>query len=101
MDRDLAVVHSRLMPVILRQWLIKEGFTLIEVPLQEYNTLGCNVLALAPRVVVIPEGNPVTVAALKKAGATVYSYEGEEITVKGTGGPTCLTSPVTRRGERS
>ena len=84
-DKDLAVVHSRLMPVALRQWLLAQGFTLVEVPDDEYDALGCNVLALAPRVCMIPAGNPVTTARLKEAGATVYTYKGDEITVKGTG----------------
>jgi len=95
-DRDLAVVHSRLMPVFFRQLLIERGIQLIEVPKDEYDALGCNVLALAPRVCVIPEGNKVTKQQLLDAGATVFEYKGDEITVKGTGGPTCLTCPVVR-----
>lgn len=95
-DHDLAVVHSRLMPVFFRQLLIERGIQLIEVPKEEYDALGCNVLALAPRVCVIPEGNPATKQQLIDAGATVYEYKGNEITVKGTGGPTCLTCPVIR-----
>ncbi|MEK4173987.1 arginine deiminase family protein [Lysinibacillus sp. FSL L8-0312] len=95
-DRDLAVVHSRLMPVFFRQLLIERGIQLIEVPKDEYDALGCNVLALAPRVYVIPEGNKVTKQQLLDAGATVFEYKGDEITVKGTGGPTCLTCPVVR-----
>lgn len=95
-DRDLAVVHSRLMPVFFRQLLIERGIQLIEVPKDEYDALGCNVLALAPRVCVIPEGNKVTKQQLLDASATVFEYKGDEITVKGTGGPTCLTCPVVR-----
>ncbi|WP_155590192.1 dimethylarginine dimethylaminohydrolase family protein [Lysinibacillus cavernae] len=95
-DRDLAVVHSRLMPVFFRQLLIERGIQLIEVPKEEYDALGCNVLALAPRVCVIPEGNEETKRQLLDAGATVFEYKGDEITVKGTGGPTCLTCPVVR-----
>lgn len=53
-------------------------------------------LALAPRVCVIPQGNKETKQQLLDAGATVYEYKGDEITVKGTGGPTCLTCPVVR-----
>ncbi|WP_313471749.1 arginine deiminase family protein, partial [Lysinibacillus sp.] len=75
---------------------IERGIQLIEVPKEEYDALGCNVLALAPRVCVIPEGNPATKQQLIDAGATVYEYKGNEITVKGTGGPTCLTCPVIR-----
>jgi arginine deiminase len=95
-DENLAVVYSRLMPVFLRQLLIKRGFQLIEVPDDEYHRLGCNVLALAPRVCVMVSGNPSTKEQLLKAGATVYEYEGNEISYLGTGGPTCLTCPVVR-----
>lgn len=95
-DKDLAVVHSRLMPVFFRQLLIERGIQLIEVPKDEYDELGCNVLALAPRVCIIPQENPITKQQLLDAGATVYEYKGNEITVKGTGGPTCLTCPVVR-----
>ncbi|MFY0517094.1 dimethylarginine dimethylaminohydrolase family protein [Lysinibacillus sp. UGB7] len=95
-DKDLAVVHSRLMPVFFRQLIFNKGIQLIEVPKEEYDNLGCNVLALAPRVCVIPNGNPYTKQQLLDAGATVYEYKAEEISVKGTGGPTCLTCPVIR-----
>ena len=95
-DKDLAVVHSRLMPVFFRQLLIERGIQLVEVPKDEYDALGCNVLAIAPRVCMLPNGNPMTKQQLLDAGATVYEYKGNEITVKGTGGPTCLTCPVVR-----
>ncbi|MCG3087055.1 dimethylarginine dimethylaminohydrolase family protein [Sporosarcina cyprini] len=95
-DKDLAVVHSRLMPVFFRQLLLERGIQLIEVPKEEYDVLGCNVLALAPRICVIPRGNDFTKRQLEEAGATVYEYKGDEISVKGTGGPTCLTCPVVR-----
>ena len=48
------------MPVFFRQLLIERGIQLIEVPEDEYHTLGCNVLALAPRVCVIANGNAST-----------------------------------------
>ncbi|MBY0121427.1 dimethylarginine dimethylaminohydrolase family protein [Bacillus sp. S/N-304-OC-R1] len=95
-DSDLAVVYSRLMPVFMRQLLVEKGIQFVEVPEEEYLTLGCNVLALAPRVCVIPAGNPSTKEQLLAAGATVYEYQGREISYLGTGGPTCLTCPVVR-----
>ncbi|MEH7113378.1 arginine deiminase family protein [Neobacillus niacini] len=95
-DENLAVVYSRLMPVFLRQLLIERGFQLIEVPEEEYHQLGCNVLALAPRVCMMVSGNPSTKEQLINAGATVYEYDGNEISYLGTGGPTCLTCPVVR-----
>lgn len=95
-DHDLAVVYSPLMPVFFRQRLLARGIELIEVPAQEYETLGCNVLALAPRVCLIVDGNDATKQKLEDVGATVYAYKGQEISYKGTGGPTCLTCPVVR-----
>lgn len=95
-DKDLAVVYSPLMAVSFRENLIEKGFTLIEVSAEENISLGGNVLALAPRVCMIVEGNERIKAALEENGATVYSYKGQEISYKGTGGPTCLTSPVIR-----
>ena len=95
-DRDLAVVHSRYLPVFFRQRLLDMGFSLVEVPDEEYDTLACNVLALGPRHCVMLEGNPITQAGLEKKGARVHTYPGREISIKGTGGPTCLTCPVAR-----
>ncbi|WP_226618180.1 dimethylarginine dimethylaminohydrolase family protein [Cytobacillus firmus] len=95
-DENLAVVYSRLMPVFLRQMLLKRGFQLVEVPDDEYQRLGCNVLAVAPRICVMVSGNHQTKQRLLDAGATVYEYEGNEISYLGTGGPTCLTCPVER-----
>ncbi len=96
-DRDLAVVYSPLMPVRLRQLLLQRGYSLIEVSEKEYDNLGCNVLALAPRVCVIPGGNPRVAEDLRSAGAEVFEYPGEHISYFGTGGPTCLTRPIFRR----
>lgn len=95
-DADLAVVYPKLIPVFLRQLLMKRGIQLIEVPDEEYDRLGCNVLALEPRVCVMVSGNPYTRRKLLEAGAIVYEYEGNEISYLGTGGPTCLTCPVVR-----
>lgn len=95
-DRDLAVVYSPLMPVSFRNTLLERHFHLIEVPDAEFESMACNVLALAPRICLMVEGNPRTAAALRSAGCTVYEYEGTEISLKGGGGPTCLTRPLKR-----
>ena len=96
-DRDLAVVYSRLLPVPFREWLLEHGMRLIEVPDQEFETMGTNVLALAPGRCLMLRGNPLTRAALERSGVEVLEYEGDEISVKGAGGPTCLTRPMVRR----
>jgi N-dimethylarginine dimethylaminohydrolase len=95
-DADLAVVYSRLLPVPFRQWLLDRGLTLVEVPDEEFESMGTNVLALGPRACLMIRGNRSTRAALERAGATVFEYEGTEISVKGAGGPTCLTRPIAR-----
>ena len=95
-DRDLAVVYSRLLPVPFREQLLARGITLVDTPDEEFDSMGTNVLALAPRRCVMLSGNPRTRAALERAGATVVEYSGVEISVKGAGGPTCLTRPLVR-----
>jgi N-dimethylarginine dimethylaminohydrolase len=95
-DRDLVVVYSRLLPVPFRERLLERGVTLVEVPDDEFDTMGTNVLALGPRRCLMLSGNPKTRAALERAGADVLEYSGGEISVKGAGGPTCLSRPLLR-----
>jgi N-dimethylarginine dimethylaminohydrolase len=95
-DDRLALVYAPLLPVPFRERLLVMGFTLVEVPDAEFESMGANVLALAPRRALALAGNPETRRRLEAAGAEVIVYEGTEISVKGGGGPTCLTRPVTR-----
>jgi N-dimethylarginine dimethylaminohydrolase len=96
-DHDLAVVYSRLLPVPFREWLLERRVRLVEVPDEEFNTMGTNVLALSPRRCLMLAGNPRTRRALEQADCEVLEYEGTEISVKGAGGPTCLTRPILRQ----
>jgi N-dimethylarginine dimethylaminohydrolase len=95
-DDDLAVVYPRLLPVPLWDVLGSMGIELVEVPDDEFRTVGPNVLALAPRRCLMLEGNPVTRKRLEEAGCRVSTYRGREISMKAEGGPTCLTRPVLR-----
>ena len=95
-DKNLAVVYSPLMTVSFREELLRRSIKLVEVPDNEFKTMGCNVLAIAPGVCIMTEGNPVTKSKLESAGAEVFTYKGEEISLKGSGGPTCLTRPLVR-----
>jgi N-dimethylarginine dimethylaminohydrolase len=95
-DEHLAVVYSRLLPVPFREWLLERGLTLVEVPDEEFESMGTNALALSPRQCVVLAGNPKTRAALERSGVEVLEYQGREISVKGGGGPTCLTRPLQR-----
>ncbi len=92
---DLAVVYERLAPVALLQALAVRGIDTIGVPEEDYASLGCNILAVAPGVVVIAEGNDATAKALRDHGVEVHTYSASEIN-KGEGGPTCLTRPLLR-----
>ena len=93
---DLAVVYSRLLPIPFREMLLERAIRLIEIPDEEFATQGCNVLALGPRLCLMLEGNPTTKRRLEAAGCQVWTYRGDEISVKGSGGPTCLTRPLWR-----
>lgn len=94
-DHDLAVVYSPLLPVPFRERL-RARVELVEVPDEEFESMGTNVLALGPRRCLTLAGNPATRRALEVAGCEVLTYEGTEISVKGAGGPTCLTRPLAR-----
>ncbi len=85
------------MPVPFRAWLLERGIRFVEVPDEEYEpTMGCIVLALGPRKCLALEGNPETRRRLEAAGCEVVAYAGSEISIKGGGGPTCLTRPLIR-----
>jgi N-dimethylarginine dimethylaminohydrolase len=96
LDKDLQLVYSPLMPVTFREWLIDHGQSFVEVPDAEFASMGCNVLAIAPREVVMVKGNPETRRRLEAAGCKVHVIEADAISVPGEGGPTCLTRPLQR-----
>jgi N-dimethylarginine dimethylaminohydrolase len=92
---DIAVVYLPLLPVRLVQLLEERGTRLVEVPDEEFETMGPNVLALEPGVVLALARNRETQRRLERLGVDVRTYEGTELS-KGNGGPTCLTLPLLR-----
>jgi N-dimethylarginine dimethylaminohydrolase len=96
LDHDLAVVYMPLLPVPFVELLADRGIELIEVPDEEYPTMGPNVLALAPRRCLMIEGNPITEERLEAAGCEILTYKGNELSLKAEGGATCLTRPILR-----
>ena len=96
LDRDLALVYPRLAPTRLLALLAERGVRVVEVPDEEFETMGPNVLALGPRRTLALEGNDETRRRLERAGVDVVTYAGDEISRKGDGGPTCLTRPLLR-----
>ena len=101
LDHDLAVVFLPLLPVPFLELLDARGVQLVEVPSQEYATMGPNVLALAPRRCLALDGSPVTRERLESAGCEVSTYRGDELSLKAEGGPTCLTRPILRSTDSS
>ncbi len=96
LDVDLGVAYPPLLPVALAQLLAERGVEIVPVPGDEFETMGTNVLALGPRVALALDGNPVTRRRLERAGVEVHVYDGRELSIKGDGGPTCLTMPLLR-----
>jgi dimethylargininase len=96
LDADLAVVYLPLLPARLVELLRGRGIALIEVTDEEFESMAVNVLALAPRVALALDGNPDARRLMERAGVDVRVYQGEEISRKGDGGPTCLTRPIWR-----
>jgi arginine deiminase len=95
-NQNLAVVYLKYMPVFFKKLLENRGITLINVSEKEYNHLGSNILALAPGKCVMLQGNPKVQNLLEKSGVEIYLYPGLDLSIKGTGGPTCLTQPLFR-----
>lgn len=95
-DTDKAVVYSKYMPVFFREYLIEKGIQLIECNDEEYDYLGTNVLALKPGKCITIDGNPDIIQKMRDVGVEVLTYEGKELSYRGTGGPTCLTAPLYR-----
>jgi len=95
-DKDLAVVYEPLAPVRLLQFLESRGIMWLTVSENEMLTQGSNILAVAPRKVILAAGNPEIENKLRDHGVEVHLFDGQNVAVKGDGGPTCLTAPLLR-----
>jgi dimethylargininase len=96
LDVDLAVAYLPMVPVRLLELLRERGVHVVDVPDDEFSSMGPNVLALGPRIALALAGNPETRRRMERAGVDVRTYVGAEISLKGEGGPTCLTRPLER-----
>jgi N-dimethylarginine dimethylaminohydrolase len=94
----LCVVYEPLAPVRLLQDLSERGIERIAVEPDEYLAMGCNILPVRPGVVVMVDGVPGVRRELERRGVEVHAYDGSELSLKGDGGPTCLTQPLLRGG---
>jgi len=92
----LCVVFEPLAPVRLLENLRERGIEWIALDRESYDAMGCNVLAVRPGVVVMVAGAPLVRRSLERRGVEVHLYDGSELSLKGDGGPTCLTAPLLR-----
>jgi N-dimethylarginine dimethylaminohydrolase len=92
----LFVVYEPLAPVRLLTDLKERGIEWIAIDRESYLNMGCNVLAVRPGVTVMVDAAPKVRSALESRGVEVHVYDGSELSLKGDGGPTCLTAPLLR-----
>ena len=94
----LMVIYEPLAPVRLLQDLRDRDIEWIAIDHAAYAAMGCNLLAVRPGVVVMLDGIPSVRRELERRGVEVHVYDGSELSLKGDGGPTCLTQPLLRAG---
>ena len=82
-SHDHAVVFEPLAPVTLIQELQERGIGIIPLDEDEYHSMGCNILATAPGVVVVLDGNPKIRRAMEAKGIEVHAYQGGDVSLKG------------------
>lgn len=97
LTEDLLVVYEPLAPVRLLDDLRERGFDWIALSEDEYLGMGCNILCVRPGVVVMVDGQAGLRRRIEARGVEVHAYDGSELSLKGDGGPTCLTCPLLRR----
>jgi N-dimethylarginine dimethylaminohydrolase len=93
---ELCVIYEPLAPVRLLENLRERGRRWIAIDRDAYDAMGCNILAVRPGVVVMVDGVASARRALEREGVEVHVYDGSELSLKGDGGPTCLTAPLLR-----
>jgi len=96
-DHNLYLIYPKLLPVKFIKFLKSLNIKLIKVPDKEYESMACNVLPLAPKKCIMMSGNPITKTLLESNNVEVFTYDGSEVSLKGAGGPTCLTRPIYRQ----
>ncbi len=95
-DRDLAVAFLPLLAVETVELLRGRGVEFIEITREEFDNLGCNILALGPRHCLMVAGNPRVRRELERKGARVEEFPDRELGLNMGGGPTCLVQALLR-----
>ena len=96
LDERAALVDLPWLAVSTVGELERRGFRLIPIEADERDALCCNVLALGEKKLLAIAENEKTNARLENEGFEVSTYPGSEISLNGSGGPTCLTRPLMR-----
>jgi N-dimethylarginine dimethylaminohydrolase len=96
-DRDLAVIYPTQLPWRVYELLKARGYRFLDVPdvAEARHGMALNMVPLAPGMVVMPAGNPITRAALEGAGVTCLEAEVDEL-MKGAGSVHCMTGVILR-----
>ena len=96
LDDHTALVDLPWLAVETVELLKSRGFKFVEIDPSERDTLACNVLALGNNRLLAIEENRNTNARLRQAGFDLRTFPGTELCINGSGGPTCLTRPLSR-----
>lgn len=96
LDETTAIVDLSWLAVETVELLKTRGYRFIEIDPSERDTLACNVLSLGSNRLLAIEENRKTNQRLRKAGFDVRTFPGSELSINGSGGPTCLTRPLMR-----
>ena len=99
LDRDLALVYPRLLPVALLDLMRTLGIRCLEAGDEEFEASGgmnLNVLATAPRRCIAVGGFPKTRRLMRDAGCEVSCFDADALCIPCEGGPTCMTLPIWR-----
>ena len=96
-DVDKAIINTRQVPYDVVEYLMNAGYKIIDAPDQDEArfSLGLNIVALRPGVVIQAEGNPKTKEALEQNGVEVVSIHFDEI-LKGWGSVHCCSATLAR-----
>lgn len=94
---DKAIINTRQVPYDVVEYLMNAGYKIIDAPDQDEArfSLGLNIVALRPGVVIQAEGNPKTKEALEQNGVEVVSIHFDEI-LKGWGSVHCCSATLAR-----
>lgn len=94
LDEQTALVDLPWLAVETVELLRARGHRFIEIDSSERETLAANVLSLGSRRLLALEENRKTNQKLREAGFEVRTFPGSELSINGSGGPTCLTRPL-------